>query len=45
VHGGVVSDPVYLNKGTVLKNFVMSEKSSGPVETERPGFSIACNGP
>ena len=44
VHGGVVSDPVYLNRGTVLKKFVMSEKESGPVVVELPGSVMGFSG-
>ena len=44
VHGGVVNDPVYLNRGTVLKKFVMSEKESGPVVVELPGSVMAWRG-
>jgi hypothetical protein len=44
VHGGVVNDPVYLNRGTVVKKFVMSEKESGPVVVELPGSVMARRG-
>ena len=43
MHGGVVNDPVYSNRGTVLKKFVMSEKESGPV-VELPGSVMAWRG-
>jgi hypothetical protein len=44
VHGGVVNDPVYLNRGTVLKKFVMSERESGPVAVELPGSVMVRRG-
>ena len=44
MHGGVVNDPVYLNRGTVLKKFVMLEKESGPVVVELPGSVMAWGG-
>ena len=44
VHGRVVNDTVYLNRGTVLKKFVMSEKESGPVVDELPVSVMAWRG-
>ena len=44
MHRGVVSNPVHLNKGTVLKKFVMSKNERGPVVVELPGFVMAWRG-
>ena len=44
VHESVINDPVYLNRGTVLDKFVMSEKKSGPVVVELPGSVMAWRG-
>ena len=37
-------DLVYLNRGAVLKKFVMSENESGPVVVELPGSVMAWRG-
>ena len=43
VHGGV-NHLVYLNRGMVLKKFMMSEKESGPVAVELPGSVMVWTG-
>ena len=44
VHRGVVSNPVYLDRGTVLKRFMRLEKEGGPVVVELPGSVMAWRG-
>ena len=45
VHGGVINNLIYFNRGTVLKQFVMLEKESGPVVVvELPGSLMVWRG-